>query len=289
MDAEKRKNNDTNGIYYFKLYCFYFCRFYSICYPITYRRKRTHIRTYTFRAIISTWLVSAILGILPIIPVIPGDRYRIHQIGLTLSVKMDEFMLYEIIMLASLVIVCTLTISSYVLYIKRAGERRKALKKSDKSCSLSESVSATGTEPTEQTETRVTCRPQISTEIEDNTKKNQLATASNFVKKVIRKRHSSFGPRNDKDRRLWSSMAVVIAAFTLCYLPLIITQCFSHSDRINLSKYPETFDAHSNFVFNMAMFLSSRIVMCNSFVNGIIYSIMDKNFLRGLKEILRRS
>ena len=236
----------------------------------------------------STWLVSGTLGLLPILQVIPGDRYRVHPIGLTLSIKMDELMLYEIIMLGSLVIVWTFTVASYVLYTKKATMRRRLLGVTEghysSVCSRTGSVIVITSEAADQEASTEVNGKAFKDHYDCNHHHQQQLKRTSFIKLIMSKHHS----RTDVDRQLWSSMAVVITAFTICYLPLIITQCFSHSKNISLLKQPDTFDPYSNFIFNSIMFISSRVVMCNSFVNGIIYSIMDRHFFLALKGILRR-
>ena len=90
---------------------------------------------------------------------------------------------------------------------------------------------------------------------------------------------------NRKFKRLDRTLRTVVLAFTISYLPLVVTQSFTKSNLINLFLNPKTFDAKTNVVFNAAMFISSRLILANSFANCIIYNVKNKEFLIAAKRI----
>lgn len=102
----------------------------------------------------------------------------------------------------------------------------------------------------------------------------------------MKEKHQQLRLKKKRDRSLSSSLTSVCIAFSVCYVPLVITQFFSISRSIHLTKYPSEFSATVNKVFNICMFFASRLVLANSFLNGIIYSCKDKTFLRAAKSVL---
>ena len=112
-------------------------------------------------------------------------------------------------------------------------------------------------------------------------KREEISTGSNeSINKSFSKGMSN---RKKRDQSLSSSLTSVCIAFSFCYVPLVITQCMSTSRYISLTKFPLDFDRNINNLFNISMFFASRLVMANSFLNGIIYSCKDKGFLLAAK------
>lgn len=62
------------------------------------------------------------------------------------------------------------------------------------------------------------------------------------------------------------SLTAVIFAFTVCYLPLIGTQAFSHTNSLYYNRNPEIFDQKTHFVWTSMMYISSRLVQFTSFM-----------------------
>lgn len=335
--------------------------------PIAYHVKKNWIQRYTSISIAMIWCISALLGVLPVFKILPGDVYKVHPTGMTLSVLMDEMMLYEVIMLCSLICVCTLTLLSYCLYQQKAQSRRESLRmgtsatlaaatvgryhrqdkpqkydlktppsttvrknssckieirfvkktfrqrnataaggviRNEKSISCSvyqnkfESVAVTQTNPeasideSNGTRSFPTEEQQYSRHFSPHNSSlcNHSSSDSSSPSKTTRsfptktKRVSSVTSLADSDKSLWSSMVAVITAFSFSYAPLVITQMLSKSDKINFEKFPDTFDSNSNYLFNIFMFISTRVVFCNSFVNCIIYNITNKEFLKAARK-----
>lgn len=40
-----------------------------------YWQNRAKVKSYTIRVIVSTWIISSLLAVVPILRIIPGDRY----------------------------------------------------------------------------------------------------------------------------------------------------------------------------------------------------------------------
>ena len=176
------------------------------------------------KAVIGLWLTGAVFCTLPVIQLIPGDRYKVnHIVGMTLSTKMDEYFLYEILVIISLLTIWTLNIAAYINYRKG---------------------------------------------------RDEVMSSNAKQRKMQRK----------SQRNLMTSLRSVIIVFSACYSPLAITQSFSHTKSLHLVKYPDQFVASERFAFNVAMYLSARLVFCNSFMNCIIYSFSSKPFLNALKK-----
>jgi len=190
-------------------------------------------------AIVITWLLAIILGLLPIFEIIPGDRYQVHPVGLTLSVVMEEHSLYVYITLASFLALWTLTTLSYVVHRKKAENRHK------------EMVS-----------------------------QSKLQNHPSFVKKWKDK---------ESERQLSQNIVAVIIAFTICYIPFAVTQSFGKSKKIHFDRYPESFDSDRNYIFNAFLFVSCRIVIINSFLNCIIYSVNNRQFRGAARKLFSRS
>ena len=240
---------------------------------MAYWQNRNRIKVYAIRVIISTWIISAILAVVPILGVIPGDKYAIHPMGMTLSVKMDELMLYQSIMCISLMVIWTVNIASYVDY------RKKQLRRFN-----SHKAPTTNTDPPAVRHSLPTVNlllmklPLLNTKSsahkEESKKGNKRSKDSNFRKTQSQKK---------RDQNLSQSLTSVCIAFSVCYVPLVITQFLSNSPNIHLTKYPLEFNSTANKIFNISMFFASRLVLSNSFLNGIIYSCKDKGFLLATK------
>lgn len=195
----------------------------------------------TIKTIALIWSLAIVLGLLPIMGIIPGDRYFIHPVGLTLSLQMDNLYIYVGTMSFGLVVIWTLTLSLYAIMHNKKSMRQNLRNRAKRTNSLAQP--------------------------------NGLKKFNHFKK---------------LEKTLNATLKAVVIAFTLSYLPLSITQCFSQSKSINLQKFPRTFDSDVNFTWNIVMFVSSRLVLSNSFINCIIYNIKNKEFLRAAKRILFR-
>ena len=212
-------------------------RFFAVIRPNTYWRNRNRMIRISIKVILSIWILSACLGLLPIFPIIPEDRYFIHFVGMTLSRQMDNLYLYAATLCIGLGVIWTLTLVPYAV-MRRKKKIRKDLTRDSQSDVLSPS--------------------------------NRLKPKGNFRK---------------LEKVLNETLLVVVVAFTISYMPLVITQLFSKSLHINLSLYPKDFDPHINYIWNIAMYLSSRIILANSFANCIIYNIKNKDFLNAVKKL----
>ena len=205
--------------------------------PHSYWRKRRQVKSAAIKTIVLIWLISALLGLFPIFEMIPGDRYFVHPVGLTLSLQMDSLYVYVGNIFFGLILIWMLTLSSYAAMRQEKSSRENANKQA---------------------------------------RKNSLSQPSGS------KKYSHF---KHLEKTLNSTLRLVVIAFTLSYLPLSITQCFSKAKSINLRKYPRSFEPDINFAWNIAMFISSRLVISNSFVNCIIYNITNKEFLHAAKKV----
>lgn len=186
----------------------------------------------------------------------PGDRYAIHPMGMTLSVKMDELMLYQTIMCLSLTIIWTMNIASYVDYKKNQYYSQNKMKENKsfmKHLFRKANVFSCVFTPHDIINSKVT-----------------VGNLNRTCQEMSR--------RKKRDQSLSSSLTSVCIAFSICYVPLVVTQFMSKSRSINLTKYPHEFDPDMNNLFNISMFFASRLVMANSFLNGFIYSCKDRGF-----------
>ena len=186
--------------------------------------------------IVIIWIISTCLGLAPIFGIIPGDRYFIHPMGMTLSYQMDNLFLYSATVSFCLLVIWSLTLLPCAIMRRKKKQHRSSQKR--------------------------LCRD------------NPMISRSFRI--------------NGKFKRLDRTLRTVVIAFTISYLPLVVTQSFAKSDSINLLQNPKTFDVKTNFVFNAAMFLSSRLILANSFANCIIYNVKNKEFLLAAKKIFRR-
>ena len=207
----------------------FYYRFICIKWPLKYWQNQEAITQYSKRVIVCIWMFGVLIGIVPVLGIIPGDNYKVHHaVGMTLSTKMDEWFLYESIMVLSLLSIWTLNIASYLNYSE-------------------------GT---------------------------QDVLSSNVKQRFLQKK---------MQRSLMTSVRLVVIAITVCYLPLIMTQAFSHFPALHPHKYPDKFDTRVNFSWNISMFLSSRLVFINAFMNCIIYNFSNKTFLMALRRHVLRN
>ena len=186
--------------------------------------------------IVIIWIFSACLGLLPVLGIIPGDKYFIHPVGMTLSLQMDNYYLYSATLCIGLLVIWTLTLLPCVFMRRKKKQRRNRIRQS------SDALAAT--------------------------------TGSKLESKF---------------KKLDKTLKVVVVAFTLSYLPLVVTQSFTKSKLINMCAYPKSFYMQSNYAWNAAMFFSSRFIIGNSFANCIIYNVKNKEFLNSAKRIFNNS
>ncbi|CAK8678994.1 unnamed protein product [Clavelina lepadiformis] len=202
-------------------------RYVVISKPVSYWNHRGGMKKHALHITIAIWIFSSIFGLIPVLA--PSDRYRIHFVGMTLSVKMDEFYIYHMTLTTGLVSLWILTILLR-LKLKRYGKQR----------------------------------------LRQMTRKYSLRTT----------KENSF--QTTRETAVCDFLRVIVTVFTICYLPLVITQSFARLQSIDLKKLPESFDVMSNYAWNVCMFLSSRFVLGNSFANFFIYLIKDKGFKKAL-------
>ncbi|XP_076813265.1 uncharacterized protein LOC143459849 [Clavelina lepadiformis] len=88
--------------------------------------------------------------------------------------------------------------------------------------------------------------------------------------------------RTTRETVICSFLRSIIIVFTICYLPLIITQSFASLQTIDLRNFPKSFDVVSNYIWNVFMFLSSSFVLGNSFANFFVYVFEDREFTNAL-------
>lgn len=69
--------------------------------PFTYHNHRKQLGVYAKRGLVVIWLFSVILGLVTALKLIPGDKFEVHPMGMTLSKKMSDLYLYQTIIVIS--------------------------------------------------------------------------------------------------------------------------------------------------------------------------------------------
>jgi len=211
-------------------------RFIAVVRPNFYWRRRSVVIKSAMYVIVVIWTISVLLGIVPVLGIMPDDRYFIHPMGMTLSFQMDNFYLYSATVCLGLLVVWIFTLLPFAIMRRKRKQHRNSQKRMSR----------------------------------DN-----IMLPSSFR-------------MNRKFKRLDRTLRTVVVAFTISYLPLVVTQSFTKSNFINLFQYPQNFDLKTNVIFNAAMFLSSRLILANSFANCIIYNVKNKEFLYAAKKIFSK-
>ncbi|CAK8686376.1 unnamed protein product [Clavelina lepadiformis] len=73
-------------------------RWMATVHPMEYWKNRDRHESRGTVAIVLMWLISLSIGLVTAFQIIPGDRFEVHPMGMTLSKKMDEFYLYGLLL-----------------------------------------------------------------------------------------------------------------------------------------------------------------------------------------------
>ena len=185
------------------------CRYIALVKPLSYHQHRTRLNLYAKRGVIVIWLLSFLFGLMTTFRLIPGDKFEVHPMGMTLSKKMSDLYFYH-----SMIILSTVILWSIYAKIHYALKNDVAL-------------------------------------FERNRRK-----------------------RNGK-RLMVRTLKAMIISFSICYMPLAVIQSFHEVPSLHMNNYSR-FSPFGNSVWNFSMYLASRLVVLNSFLNCIIYNRKNK-------------
>ena len=178
--------------------------------------------------------------------VIPKDRYRAYPFGLTLSETLDYYMVYEVFLIAGVLVLWVLNLACFIQYKRSRSARKVRLrgKRDSDSC------------------------PACS--------RNESCNSPSCARNKLQLNPMSSKASRFASRHLLSNLFSAILSLTLCYLPLIVTQALTHLRCIDFENYTAEFSRTANRVFNTSMLISSRFVLFNSFLNAIVYGVRSK-------------
>lgn len=219
-------------------------RYIALAQAFTYRRHKQKLLKIARVCILMSWILSSALAAFPIVA--EEDQYKIHPMGMVLSVKMDHLYLYETILILGLALIWAINIVSCLQARKQLRQRiygnydnsSMNNKSNNNSCKRSKD----------------NIRPGLALALEQRT------------------------------QSVTRSFRALFITFTLCTLPLVIIQSFSQSESLWLSKNPQKFDPVKNNIWNSAMFIASRLVMLKAMTNAFsLYFVSEqskfKNFV----------
>ena len=114
--------------------------------------------------------------------------------------------------------------------------------------------------------------------------------------KAVRENHQSSLVKNDRPKskktdpkfQMLKIEMKMILSISICYVPLIIVQSFREFEFLQLKDYGK-FSKEGNSVWNFCLYLSSRLVVLNSFLNCIIYNYNNKYVWRELHFFKKRN
>ena len=185
------------------------CRYLALVKPLQYHRQRTRLNLYAKKGVVLIWAMSFLLSMMTALRLIPGDKFEVHPMGMTLSKQLSDLYFYHSIIIFS-------TLLLWIIYAK----------------------------------------------IHFALKKNVALFSRNRRKR-------------SQKRLMVRTLRAMIISFTVCYMPLAIIQSFHEYPTLHLDKYFQ-FSSLGNSAWNFGMYVASRLIVLNSFLNCVIYNYKNK-------------